>query len=184
MEVAYSSLTSRSQFLKLLIVTASTECREDAVSKGHEYSREVETVISRLIREEKPLIPQEITKTVCDLHKLGLAQNEHASFWEGAAIAHICDVVRKRITRRAFDVSSEPPPQLELIERERLHSYYVVRRQGRDVGLPLSQLTNLELDAKIAKIRQMGITCQAHADDLELYKTSREPSLTEQLSLA
>ncbi len=54
--------------------------------------------------------------------------------------------------------------------------YYVVERDGEEVGYPVHDCTDEELEAKRLQYRTMGFACFAHADEIERYQRSRRQS--------
>ena len=52
---------------------------------------------------------------------------------------------------------------------EYLQRYYVVQRQGEDVGVPVLECTDEELYAKAALYRSQSRKLVAHADEIERY---------------
>ena len=57
-----------------------------------------------------------------------------------------------------------------------LQAYYIVEREGDEVGVPVYDLTDLELEQKADLYSSMGTGCLAHADELRRFKRARRQS--------
>lgn len=102
--------------------------------------------------------------------------HEDAWFWRKTSYAATREAVRKEISRRAGDDSQKKDrPQLDLpgFDREHLQDYYVVRRDGDDIGVPVTALTDQEIDSKADLYESMARACSAHADELRRFKAWR-----------
>lgn len=57
---------------------------------------------------------------------------------------------------------------------EFVQQYYVIRRGADDIAVPVGQMSDEEIDAKIMFIERRGRACLAHADELRRYKKLRK----------
>lgn len=118
---------------------------------------------------------QWITHSVVSGHASGLSDNAEADFFRLTAYIAIREMVRRIIGERAGDNAAEKMRdarrQIELpgFERDHLQDYYLVRRAGEDVGIPIVDLTDDEVAAKARDLRAMGVSCLEHADELDRF---------------
>lgn len=56
---------------------------------------------------------------------------------------------------------------------EHLQKAYVVERNGEEVIVPVNQLSDEEIEAKIAELKKIGNEALGHADELSYYKNER-----------
>ena len=115
-----------------------------------------------------------ITQAVCSRHEPDLPKAEASEFWRHGAYANTRETVRRRINARAGDRPDRDERQIRLPGYEHLQAYYVVRRKGDDVGLPIQKLTAAELAGKVMLYESMSASCAAHADELRRYIESRQ----------
>ena len=116
-----------------------------------------------------------VTQAVCTKHAEGLKDGDHKDFWLHCGYDKTRAAVTKRINKRAGDKPEEQAAaQPRLPGYDHVHTYYVVRRNGDDVGVHIDLLTDEEIDLKTNRIREMGQTCFEHADELQRYKRERK----------
>jgi hypothetical protein len=119
-----------------------------------------------------------VAHEICRQHDDGLlTETTDADFWRHCGYTECRREVRQCINRRAGD-SDEPREigQYTLPGFKHLQQYYVVRRDNEDVGVPVHDLTDAEIDSKGALYRNMGAACYAHADELDRFKHNRRAS--------
>lgn len=116
-----------------------------------------------------------IAHAICNSHAEGLAENDEALFWRHCGYAEVRDEVRRCINRRAGDREDGEAGQGFLPGFRHLQSHYIVSRDGEDVGVPVYDLSDEEIEAKAAKYRGMGAACYAHADELDRFRRDRVP---------
>ena len=120
-----------------------------------------------------------IAHAVCNGHSDGLTDAPDADFWRWCGYKECREQVRRCINHRAGDKPTADPRQLRLPGYEHLQAYYVVNRDGADVGVPVTHLTDLEIEAKAGMYRTMGAACYAHADELDRYRRLRRNAAAE-----
>jgi hypothetical protein len=135
---------------------------------------EINEKLNALALKEQPWIAKWIVHEICAAHNDGLAENEHRDFWNHAGYAHCRREVTACINRRAGDKAERDDEQMILPGYQHLHAYYVVRRDGDDVGVPVASMTDEEREAKASLYRAMGAACYAHADELEKFGRDRQ----------
>jgi hypothetical protein len=141
------------------------------------YDRTVTEINARLdalAEAGEPWTASWIAHAICGDHRAALAvDDEDSDFWIWNGYQHVRKLVREQINKRAGDSADKQDRQqfvLHGFERDHLQDYYVVERDGSEVGVPVTQLTDDEIDAKIAEKRAMGAACYAHADELQRFK--------------
>lgn len=143
------------------------------MSYRYQLNVEINEALDDLETRGTPWRASWIAHQICGSHTDGLGTGDHADFWRHCAYEEVRDQVRRCINRRAGDRPNVDDGQLRLPGYEHLQSYYVVRRQEEDLGVPVFDLTDEELDAKAAIYRAMGGACFAHADEIDRFRTLR-----------
>lgn len=141
---------------------------------SEQLAAEISATIDAIIDAGEPLRAQWIAHTVCENHNEGLASNEHADFWRHGGYKTCRDEVRRCINRRIGDTAEQDDKQLVFDGFEHLQRYYMVTRDGDQIGVPVEHLTDDEIDAKAALYRGYGAACYAHADELHRFKHWRQ----------
>ena len=117
-----------------------------------------------------------IAHAICQAHTGGLAENDDADFWRHGGYHTTRKLVTEVINRRAGG-SATPAQRRQLalpgFAREHLQDYYVIERDGKERGICVLDLTDAEIDAKVALYRAIGTTSHAHANELERFKAWR-----------
>lgn len=115
-----------------------------------------------------------ITNAICGKHIEGLADGDHKDFWLHCGYDKTRSAVTKRINRRA-GISKEDIEQRQptLPGYNHVHTYYVVNRNGDDIGIHVDDMTDEEIEQKIASIHKMGKSCFAHVSELKRLKRER-----------
>lgn len=135
---------------------------------------EINTVLDRLADEGREWRAARIASEICTRHMEGLGDGEHTHFWLHCGYADCRREVTRAINRRAGDRVSEDSGQMALPGFKHLHAYYVVKRDGEDVGVSVFELTEHELARKEAHYRSMGAACYEHASELGRFRRDRE----------
>jgi len=119
-----------------------------------------------------------IAHAICQNHVEGLVDGDDADFWRHAGYQTVREMVTKTINRRAGDKAHMGAVSRQIVlpgfERNHLQDYYLVIRDGDDVGLPVTSLTDQELMGKARRYRTMGATCYEHADEIDRFRQWRE----------
>jgi hypothetical protein len=98
-----------------------------------------------------------------------------SEFFRWTAYTALRDLVAKHVRDRHGDKSEGPRrQQYDLgFEREHLQDYYLVKRDGEEIFVPIVDLTDSELREKAKVYRKMGKTCFEHAEELDRYIQER-----------
>ena len=122
-----------------------------------------------------------VAHAICSDHSSGLAGNDDADFWQWCTYQEVRDQVRRTINARAGDKpeTNADDRQLRLPGYQFLQAYYVVRRDEEDIGVPIHDLTDEEVEAKAKQYRAMGAACFGHADDLDRFRSLRRVAVAE-----
>lgn len=133
---------------------------------------EINDHLNALQAEGKPWVANWITHAIVQRHEAELTAE--ADFWRHCGYASTRDAVRRAINTRAGDKAERDTIQLRLPGYEHLHAYYVVKRKGTgEVGVPIGDMTDRELDEKVARFEAMSVACRDHADELRDFKRAR-----------
>lgn len=141
------------------------------MSYAEQLVAEINALLDRLADEGQPWRPAWIANAICVEHEAGLADSDHAMFWRHCGYAEVRAQVRECISRRtspAATAADDEAPRLPGFEHAR--AYYSVKRDSEIIGVHILQLTVREFDEKIALLRKMAATENAHADELEKIK--------------
>lgn len=130
---------------------------------------EINLKLNELAEQKRPRIPKWVAHEICNEHKDGLSENEHKEFWEYNGYKSVRSYVTRVINDRAGDkVDRSKTQQLDLpgFDREHLQDYYVVTRNGAEIGVMVTELSDDELLEKASSYMAMSKACQAHANEL------------------
>ena len=133
---------------------------------------EINTILDALAEDGRPWQASWIANEICGQHHDGLTEGEHADFWLHCGYSDCRREVTRCINSRAGD-RPERDEQYTLPGFEHLQAYYVVVRDDGEVGLPVADLTDEELEGKASLYRAMGAACFRHADELDRYRKLR-----------
>jgi hypothetical protein len=136
---------------------------------------EINTLLDKRQQRRETLQPLWITQEICRQHHTGLAdettaseeQQYHIAFWKHGGYT----ITRKLVTRCINE--REKPDRVAdvpfLPGFEYLQHYYVIKRDGVDVGVPIEECTDDELLAKAALYRAQATRLIAHANEIDRY---------------
>jgi hypothetical protein len=135
---------------------------------------EINEYLDNAMKRGEPWIARWVAHGIVQSHRAGLADNEDAAFFERTSYANVRETVRKVINKRAGTNPEQTADQGQIVlpgfERDHLQDYYVVKRDGDEIGVPVTQLTDQELEQKAALYRSMGQACYAHADEIDRFR--------------
>lgn len=131
---------------------------------------EIENIRDDLLSRGETVNPTWVAHTICNNHKPGLAENEHAEMWLWCGYKTTRDYVRRAINQER--VTEEKQPLLPGFKHLQLS--YVVERDGDTVEVSVFAMTDDEIAAKAAFYRSMGAACFEHADELVRFRDNRE----------
>ena len=139
--------------------------------------QEVNDKLDRLAEACEPWVANWVAEDICKDHDAALPKVDGSEFWRWGAYQHIRETVRKQINKRAGATAELRAQKQQLVfegfQRIHLQDYYMVERDGDELGIPLLDLTDPEIDAKAAHYRAMGKGCDEHADELLRFKEWR-----------
>ena len=117
-----------------------------------------------------------IAHRICEGHKAGLSEfahdQEHVEFWRYSGYKTTRKMVTETINRRAGGDSSVQI-QTTLPGFIQLQEYYVVKREGVEVGIHRDFLTDDELEERADFYEKMGHACVSHATEIRRFKRLR-----------
>jgi hypothetical protein len=138
---------------------------------------EIETKLDARAEAGEPLVAKWISNEICNDHRGILPDSSESDFWLWTGYQYVRELVRKQINKRAGDRPAEKPERQQFVfpgfDRDHLQDYYMVEREGDEIGVPVIDLTDEELDRKASHYRAMGATCYAHADEIQRFKQYR-----------
>lgn len=138
-----------------------------------DIGREIEAKLDELEAGGRSLHANWITHAICSDHRAGLVDSDEAEFWRWGGYRATRNEVRRRISKRHATSESQSPRQGSFFAENGflyVQDYYMVVRNGEDVGVPTLQMTEDEIEAKARMLEAMGRVCQAHADELRQVK--------------
>lgn len=145
--------------------------------------REINAELDRLAERRDKWVAKWITHSICESHRAALPDSDGSEFWRWNASRNVREMVRKQINRRAGDDAERGnSAQLDLdgFSRKLLQDYYLTEREGRDVGVPVTDMTDTELQAKAHHYRAMGATCFEHAKEIERFVEWRHDAMPDE----
>lgn len=125
-----------------------------------------------LAEKGSPWIASWVTNAICKGHKKGLNKGKHKDFWEYNGYQYTRSLVTQAINKRAGDnVDRTAPKQIDLpgFDREHLQDYYIVKRDGNEVGMPVTHMTPEEREEKAQMYISMGKACIKHGLELRRF---------------
>jgi len=152
----------------------------------HKYSdsnlrTEIEQYIYDLRDRHEHLHPKWIAQAICQGHRDGLTPDDtdHRAFWEFTGYTttrkYATECINKYDT--GLDDMASLQPMFPGFASEHLQPYYVVARDGADVGIPISDCTDSELLAKAAMFEANARKLTAHANELRRFVEWRQEHL-------
>jgi hypothetical protein len=145
------------------------------MSYFEQLKQEIADKCEAMSRAGSPLHPAWITHAICNDHAEGLsAESEHADFWRHGGHRTVRSEVGQYL-RKEFgpDAESKSRSQPAFPGFDYIQSHYIVEREGDELAIPTTELTDEEIDATIARMRSTAATLYAHADELERFKSLR-----------
>lgn len=134
---------------------------------------EIKAVLDDLEKRGQPLIADWVTHEVCKAHLAGLAENEHAEFWRHGGFKTVRNETRLCINERVDGKPSRAQGEPWLPGFVHLQPYYMVERDGDEIGVRTPELTDEEIEAKAQFFDKLSVACAEHADELRRYKLYR-----------
>lgn len=134
---------------------------------------EINSELNRLQAAGQRWVANWIAQAIVLRHESELTPE--ADFWRHTGYASVRETVRRVINARAGDKAERAADdrQIPLPGYHHLQAYYLVKRRGKDVGVPIADMSDAELDAKAARYEAMSVACRDHADELREFKKAR-----------
>lgn len=147
------------------------------MQQNNQLMVEIHAVLDELEKKREPWIATWVAHHILESHDSGTYESDADQlFWRSTSY----ETVRKRVTQainnRAGDREVPNDEQIMLPGWERLQAYYVVERNGDQVGLPVWDLTDDELDKKSCLYRSFATANMKHADEIDQFKELRRGS--------
>ena len=139
-------------------------------------AREISGQLDDLAKSSTPWIASWVANAICNDHRNALPDTDGSEFWLWNAYRNVRDMVRKQINSRAGDEAERGDKHqftLRGFDRDQLQDYYMVDRDGEEIGVPVMDLTDAEVDGKANMYMSMGVACFAHARELQRFKEWR-----------
>jgi hypothetical protein len=134
---------------------------------------EIDKIIGAKMSARQPLLAKWIAHEICERHKSALRKGPKSDFWRHSGYRSCRAAVTKRIGLIAGISPATESPQAALPGFDYLRTYYTVDRDGEDVGLPISMMSDPELDKLAHRLDAMSNTCKAHAREVRRFKAER-----------
>ena len=138
--------------------------------------REINGNLDTLAESGDRWVASWVANAICNDHEDALPAGEGSEFWLWNAYRNVREMVRKQINARAGDTAErghEHQFTFPGFDRDQLQDYYMVDRDGEEVGVPVMDLTDAEVDGKTNMYMAMGAACFAHARELQRFKEWR-----------
>lgn len=138
---------------------------------------EINVKLDALAGEKKPWEPRWVAHAILGDHdEAGLKKKlpRHHDFWSFCGYAETRREATRVINKRAGirDETEDREPVFPGFER--LQRYYVVKRNGEEIGVAIEDLTDAELESKAAEYRSQADGCNRHANELDRYRRLRK----------
>jgi hypothetical protein len=131
---------------------------------------EIQTIVEVGISANRPTPASWLTNEVVASHPD--IKGRDTDWYVLCAYEHVRDTVRQ-VLRQYKGEEPESPPQLLLPGFKRLQRAYLVERDGEQSVVPINQLSDREILAKIREYERMAIGCTEHAEELRRYREQR-----------
>lgn len=134
---------------------------------------EISGELNRLQAAGERWVANWIAQAIMQRHEGELTPD--ADFWRHCGYASTRDAVRRAINARAGDKADrdQDDRQMKLPGYQHLQAYYLVKRRNRDVGVPIGDMTDREIDEKVTRYEAMSVACRHHAEEFREFKKAR-----------
>lgn len=139
------------------------------------FDVEIAAVVSAWAAAGRELTPAFITHEIVTAHEQrGLAREcDDTLFFKHYTYKAVRKDVGAYIAKVYGGDSDVEPKTPPLPGFDHIQQYYVIKRGKEDVAVPVAQMTDDEIDARIQFLKRRAGACLAHADELHRYKTLR-----------
>ena len=128
-------------------------------------------VIEELMRAGKTAKAGKIVFEIMSRHPAPAVEPD---WWVGNAYEAVRATVGQVIREMKIKQLQQPDPQLTFPGWAHLQLSYLVERDGESTIVPVEQLTDKEIDAKIAQMETMVAGLRGHINELIRYKEIRK----------
>lgn len=135
---------------------------------------EIEAKIEPLQADGRPIEPRWIAHEICNDHRGAIQDGDDADFWLHCGYLEARRAAGYYIRKRFEPDDDEQDRQPTLPGFEHVQTHYVVTREKQEVAVPVAEMTDAEIDARISRFRAAAVELFAHADELERYKLFRK----------
>jgi hypothetical protein len=142
-----------------------------------EVSEKIKGEIVEVIADEKNkdviLKTEWIANAVMNPYFKTLPETNAAEMVRYLSLLQCRRMVREIISKK-LDGNGSDNRQYVIPGYEHLQTHYAVRRDGTPVGVPISLMTDQELEAKLQEYEKMGSSCFAHAREIAEYLENKK----------
>ncbi len=151
------------------------------MSYHEKLNAEIDAKLDGLQAMRMPMVARWIAHTICTDHSGALIKGtDDADFWQHTGYAHTRKMVTERINKRCAGPKKEQGNgQLALpgFEREHLQDYYMVERDGEEIGVCVIDMADAELEAKAKHHEAISATNAAHAREIRRFVAWRKENV-------
>lgn len=150
--------------------------QDDGKSGGYHdrLIEEINLILDRLSASGDRWDARWVAHAVCLSHDKGITKkSDHSPFWLHCGY----EATRREVTRCINARAGDKPENNEAPKFagfEQLQQYYVVVRDGEQVGVRVTDMTDAELSDKANRYRKMGASCYRHADEIDRFMAVRK----------
>lgn len=144
------------------------------MSAADRISDEINRLLDHLADDEETWEPRWVAHSLVEKYDDGYNDLPYEEETRHAMYRYCREQVRRIIARRTDPTEqsgSDEQPTLPGFDHVR--HYYDVEREGGIVGVPVTEMSDSEIDGKAEEYRRMGDALYAHADELERFKRER-----------
>lgn len=132
---------------------------------------EIKTLVHGKIKRKETLDADLMTDEVLSRHPI--AEWDDSSFYLCCSQRAVREEVRREIAKLVPSDDEEVNRQMILPGFERLQTYYMIHRNGAQLGLPIELITDDELLAKAEEHGAHALGHKMHADEIRRYVRER-----------
>ncbi len=132
---------------------------------------EINEILDAKLHREEQWDARWVAHEILGRKEAALGECPDKEFWMHCGYEQLRDMIQTVIRNRAGDRTDiDKPKQLKLgFERQHMQDYYLIRRDGVDMGVAVTQATDDELRGKVRTLRTIGKSVNDHADELEQF---------------
>lgn len=131
---------------------------------------EIAAKVDSMAAKDEYLHPTWVAHEICNDHQPGLADNEHAEFWRHGGYLNTRKETGAYITKHYGGAATESDDrQMVLAGFDYVQTHYLVKRNGDEIAIPVTEMTSDERTSWVMRLRATGNAYHAHADELERF---------------